>query len=77
MIREFESLKRDYDSSSTPNPYDPITIRTLCSIVNNIHKKNYGIATFEDFVDKELGKGYFAKECKSFVSHVISYLNSN
>lgn len=81
----FRTLKRDFNSCQLPSPYDPMTVKTLCSIVDDIEDGKTTLAEFEDYLAEnkmgltpmnERGYKYFGDECLEFVSNVLSYFDS-
>ena len=71
MIREFELLLRDYNSSCVPSPNDPKTIETLDTIAVSIYNGIYEEEDFLSFVNNNLGNGSFAAMCKKHVLQLI------
>lgn len=77
----FKVIKRDFDSSQVPSPYDPQTVRTLCRIVNDIKEGKTTLKEFEDYLTQnEIGRlhkvPYFGDACYDFVSNVLQYLEN-
>lgn len=81
----FRTLKRDFDSSQTPSLYDPMTVKTLCQIVDSIQRGEITLNEFDDYlIENHMGRTpigqrgykYFGDECYSFVSCVLEYLNT-
>ena len=81
----FRILKGDFDSCQLPSPYDPMTIKTLCNIVDDIENGKTTLNEFEDYLaknkmgltpeDKREVK-YFGDQCLDFVSDVLSYFET-
>lgn len=71
MKHELELLLNDYNSSCTPDPNDPMTIKALDIVAINIYKGVYTKRDFIDFTKTKLGDGYFAKACKEYVLNII------
>ena len=71
MEHESELLLRDFNSSCTPDPYDPMTIKALDMVAINIHKGVYTKQYFIDFTINELEDGYFAKACREYVLNLL------
>lgn len=85
MNTVFNALKYDFEASQLPSPYDPMTVRTLCQIVDSIQKGEITLNEFEDYLaDNGMGltpRGQrkhkqFGDVCYSFVSNVLSYLET-
>lgn len=72
MNKDFEMLKRDYDSCGSPKWSDPATKCTLCRIVYSILHNEYSYDDFLKFA-KCLENGDFAKGCMNFVRNVLDY----
>ena len=71
MNLEFELLLRDYDSSSKPSPNDSKTRRVLDKVAVNIYNGLYSLQDFYDFIDSNMGNGYFANKCKEHVTNLL------
>lgn len=69
---EFELLLRDFNSSQTPDPNDPMTIKALDKVAVNIYNDKYTLSYFNDFADTSLCGGYFADACKKYVANNLN-----
>lgn len=85
MDNSFETLKRDFDSCQLPDAYDPMTLKTLCKIIDSIQKGETTLAEFEDYLAKnhmeltplsQRKPALFGDICYSFVSDVLKYFDA-
>ncbi len=81
----FTILKRDFDSCQLPSPYDPMTLKTLCNIIDDIEDGKTTLNEFEDYLAKnkvgltpenEREPRYFGDVCLEFVSNVLTYFET-
>lgn len=86
MTKNFEALKRDFDTCQLPSPNDPFTIRTLSRIALEISKGEATLAEFEDYLtNNRMGRTpledravpEFGDACYAFVSNVLNFLDSH
>lgn len=83
----FKTLKSDFDSCQLPSAYDPMTVKTLCAIVEDIASGKTTLKQFEDFLAaNKMGRTPqgerkarpFGDVCYDFVANALTYLsNSN
>lgn len=74
MNEDYAALKRDYESCQMPTVHNPKTIAVLGRIAEAIYAGEISRADFDGFVDRELGDGYFNRDCKAFMDWVVEYL---
>lgn len=82
MNKNFETLKRDFDSCQLPSPYDPFTVEVLCNIADSIRNGETTLKEFEDYLaDEHMGLTPpdqrepmdFGDVCYDFVRSVLWY----
>lgn len=56
--------------------HDPATVRVLCGVVDSIVQDDITRGEFDEFVEKALGGGDFAKGCENFVDMCVAYSSS-
>ena len=81
----FKTLKSDFDSCQLPSPYDPMTVRALCNIADDIISGKTTLTEFEDFLAaNNMGRTIaserlarpFGDVCYDFVSAVVNYMEA-
>lgn len=85
MNNFLETLKRDFDSCQLPDAYDPMTLKTLCKIVDSIQRGETTLDEFENYLAKnhmgltphdQRKPALFGDICYSFVSDVLMYFDA-
>lgn len=67
MNDNLHQLKRDYDSSNTPLWSDPMTIKMLDKVVEDIKFMRLSYNDFRLFVNDNFEQGNFAWGCLQYV----------
>ena len=76
MSQFFELLEQDYRNRQMPLWHDPATVRALCGVVDSIVQGDITRGEFDEFAEKALGGGDFAKGCENFVDMCVTYFES-
>ena len=71
MEHELELLVRDFNSSCTPDPYDPMTVKALNDVAVSIYNGVYTLEDFNNFTKTELKESDFAKVCREYVKNLL------
>lgn len=65
------NIKRDYDSCQCPQWNDPMTLRTLDKIIDEIRGGHLSLNDFCSFAEANLGQGDFAWGCLQYVKRNV------
>lgn len=74
MNELFVGVYRDFESCDCPTVHDPKTIGSLGRIAEAINAGVISRSEFDSFADEYLGRGYFNRDCKTFMDWITEYL---